>query len=182
MFAQAILFTIGSVLLTAFSWRFLRRPAAHGFYRFFAFEAILGLVILNAPAWLDEPFSLRQILSWLLLLASAFLAAHGFALLHEVGKPDERRDEDLLGIEKTTQLVTVGAYRFIRHPLYASLLCLGWGAFLKDPSLVGFALATLASTALELTARVEELENIAYFGAQYREYMGKTKRFVPGVW
>jgi hypothetical protein len=37
-------------------------------------------------------------------------------------------------LEKTLKLVTIGAYHYIRHPLYVSLLILGAGASLKDVS------------------------------------------------
>jgi protein-S-isoprenylcysteine O-methyltransferase Ste14 len=76
-------------------------------------------------------------------------------------------------------LVEVGVYRFIRHPMYASVLALGWGAFLKRPSIVGLALALCASGFLAATAVVEERENVARFGASYTAYMKGTRRFVP---
>ena len=155
---------------------------AHGFYRFFAFEAILGLIVLNAPVWFRDPFSPRQLASWLLLLTSLLLAVHGFYLLRRVGQPDHGiEDPTRLGIEKTTRLVRRGAYRFIRHPLYASLLALAWGAFLKAPSWPGILLAVVATAALYLTARVEERENLRNFGAEYAEYMRATRMFVPFI-
>ncbi len=51
------------------SWPYLRDPRAHGFYRFFAFEAVLGRVALNSPSWFLRPAAPRQIISWLLLSA-----------------------------------------------------------------------------------------------------------------
>jgi protein-S-isoprenylcysteine O-methyltransferase Ste14 len=48
-------------------------------------------------------------------------------------------------IEKTTILVTTGAYRYIRHPLYSSLLFLAWGIFFKAPSWPGGLLALAAT-------------------------------------
>jgi hypothetical protein len=78
-------FSIGIVFL---SWRSFRNLRSHGFYRFFAFEAILALIWLNIEFWFRQPFSVRQILSWLLLLISIFLAVHGFTLLRRIGKPD----------------------------------------------------------------------------------------------
>jgi protein-S-isoprenylcysteine O-methyltransferase Ste14 len=152
----------------------LRSPRAHGFYRFFAFEALLGLVLLNARAWLRAPLSPRQVLSWLCLLASAGLALHGFSLLRRLGRPDGP-------IEHTTQLVTSGAYRYVRHPLYSSLFWLGLGAFLKDPSWLGTALLLGLAAALLATARVEERENLARFGEAYAAYCRRTRRFVPFV-
>lgn len=71
-------------------------------------------------------------LAWALLAVSLFLVLHGLRLLRTLGKPDQARgDTTLLPLEKTTQLVTVGAYRYIRHPLYSSLLFLAWGACCK---------------------------------------------------
>ena len=167
-------FAVISAGIAAYSWSALRRPRSHGFYRFFAFESLLGLVVLNLDAWYRDPFSPRQMLSWLLLVASLLLAAHGFYLLHTIGRPSG-------GFENTTVLVTRGAYRYIRHPLYSSLLGLGWGAFLKGPSLPGILLAVMATAFLVATARAEEGENLARFGAAYTSYVRVTKRFIPLV-
>jgi protein-S-isoprenylcysteine O-methyltransferase Ste14 len=177
-----LVFGIGSLPILWISRGSLRRRDAHGFYRFFAFEAILGLVALNLPTWLRDPFSPRQLASWALLLASLLLAVHGFTLLRRAGKPDPGiEDPTRLGVEKTTCLVRSGAYRVIRHPLYASLLALAWGVFLKAPSWLGLTLAVVATGALYLTARVEEQENLRNFGPAYGEYMRETRMFIPFV-
>jgi len=83
------------------------------------------------------------------------------------------------GFEHTTSLVTTGIYRFIRHPMYASLLYLTLGIALKNPTPDSLFLAFLASWMLVRTVLREELENLKYFGEEYREYMKHTKRFVP---
>ena len=78
-----------------------------------------------------------------------------------------------------------GFYRFFaweaifRHPLYSSLLFLAWGTFFKHPSWIGVCLAVLATFFLTMTAKVEEGENISFFGDVYRDYMKQTKMFVP---
>ena len=77
--------------------------------------------------------------------------------------------------------MTSGIYRYIRHPLYSSLLFLAWGALLKAPAPASAALAVLASAALVATARAEERENTAKFGEEYTRYMRATKRFLPLV-
>ena len=128
---KLVLFVVFSVGIACLSWRFLRLGRTHGFYRFFAFECILVLILLNADRWLTNPSSPAQVASWLLLLSSAALALQGARGLVIVGKPARiNRREEEIGIEATTTLVTVGAYRYIRHPLYASLLFLGWGTCL----------------------------------------------------
>mgnify|MGYP001819855295 FL=1 len=85
----------------------------------------------------------------------------------------------LIGIEKTTALVTVGAFKYIRHPLYSSLLFGTWGIFFKGPSLLAGILALTVTTFLLATAKVEEAENIRFFGAAYQTYMKQTKMFIP---
>ena len=166
------LFLILSAGLAALSWRFLRLRRSHGFYRFFAFECILALILLNVDHWFRNPFSPAQVASWLLLLGSTALVLGGVRLLLRVGKPARtgRREEEL-GIEATTTLVTVGVYGYIRHPLYASLLCLGWGAFFKHVTLFGFLLAVTLSAFLTATAKVEEAECLRKFGDSYALYM-----------
>jgi protein-S-isoprenylcysteine O-methyltransferase Ste14 len=169
---RSVVLAVGSAGILLLSWDSLRDPRAHGFYRFFAFEVVLALFVLNVEHWFREPFSACQIISWLLLVASLFLVLHGFHLLRVVGRPEGK-------IENTTTLVRVGAYKYIRHPLYASLLLLAWGIFFKDPSWIGGALAVAASLFLWATARVEEAENLTRFGASYAAYIKTTKRFIP---
>jgi protein-S-isoprenylcysteine O-methyltransferase Ste14 len=177
---EGILFVAATAGIVYVSRSSLRVPRSHGFYRFFAWEFLLLLFLLNVRRWFDEPFSLHQIVSWLLLLTSLFLVFQGFHLLRRYGKPSGRRDEKaLIGIEKTSTLVTTGVYGYIRHPLYSSLLFLGWGTFFKHPSWLGGLLALLATIFLMLTARVEEDENIRFFGTAYQEYMKQSKMFVP---
>lgn len=158
----------------------LRHPRSHGFYRFFAWEAILALGLLNAEVWFRAPLSWHQLISWLLLVISAFLAIRGVWLLRRVAQPDARRDEaPLIGFERTTELVTVGAYRYIRHPMYSSLLFLAWGIFFKAPSWAGGLLVLAATLLLVATALVEEAADARFFGPAYEEYKKRTKMFIP---
>jgi protein-S-isoprenylcysteine O-methyltransferase Ste14 len=155
-------------------------PRSHGFYRFFAFESILALVLINAREWFSNPFSIHQVISWLLLIISIVLVAHGAYLLRVVGRPKKERDDrELIGIEKTTSLVKIGAYRYIRHPIYASGFYGAYGVFFKNPSWPGIALALSATVFFVLTAKVEEKECIRFFGADYQAYMRETKMFIP---
>ncbi len=179
---RLLLFVLFSIGLAGLSWPFLKLRRTHGFYRFFAFECILAVIFLNVDHWFRDPFSPAQVISWLLLTGSAALVLHGVHLLMRVGKPARTgRREGELGLEATTTLVSVGAYRYIRHPLYASLLCLGWGAFFKHLTWFGLVLAVTMSAFLTATAKVEEDENLRKFGDSYSAYMRKTKMFVPFV-
>jgi protein-S-isoprenylcysteine O-methyltransferase Ste14 len=132
------------------------------------------LILVNTDVWFHDPFLILQIISWLLLISSIIMAAYGFYLLKVVGRPKQ-------GIEDTTQLVIVGAYKYVRHPLYSSLLFLAWGAFLKQVSLLSGLLVLAASLLLIATARVEEREDLEKFGADYADYMKRTTMFIPYV-
>ena len=140
------------------------------------------LLLLNVKYWFDDPFSPHQIVSWLLMSISLVMVWQGIASLLHLGNPDPiRNDAPLIGFEKTTALVTAGIYRYIRHPIYSSLLFLGWGLFFKHPTWTGVLLSLAASAFLIFTARAEEGENLHYFGESYRAYMKRSKRFIPFV-
>jgi protein-S-isoprenylcysteine O-methyltransferase Ste14 len=180
---ELLIFLAGSAFFVYVSRHALRNPRSHGFYRFFAWEMMLALVLLNFPMWTVDPFSPRQIVSWGLLLASIVLVIEAVKLLRKIGRPDtaERPDAELFSFEKTSALVTDGIFRYIRHPMYAALLYLTWGAYLKDISLASTLLAGGASIALLITALRDEAECLQHFGAGYAEYMLKSKRFLPFV-
>ena len=179
---ELVVFLSGSLGFIILSLRSFLKPYSYGIPRFFAFEAILGLVVLNAQHWFVEPFSLLQMISWVLLLDSAYLAIHAFWTLRRFGAADRSiPDHSRMTIEKTTHLVTEGPYRSIRHPMYASLLWLAWGIFLKQPTLLTALVALFASVALHFTAVLEERHNLQSFGDEYLAYMRRTKRFIPFV-
>lgn len=175
-----LLFIAGTTGLAYVSRDSLGDARSHGFYRFFAWVAILALALMHVDVWFRDPFSWHQIISWVLLAVSAFLVIQGMILLRRRGRPDAQRNETpMLALEKTTRLVTTGAYRYIRHPLYSSLLWLAWGIFFKAPSYEGGLLATAATLFLVATARIEEAEDLRFFGEAYRDYMSRTKMFIP---
>ncbi|MFZ5905679.1 MAG: methyltransferase family protein [Chloroflexota bacterium] len=178
---KTLIFSLGTLLLVIISRASLRQPRSHGFYRFFAWEAILALFLLNADFWFRDPFAPHQLIAWTLLFASLVPLAFGVHSLRTRGKPASHRESgpSLLAFEKTTQLVTSGIYRYIRHPLYSSLLLLAWGIFFKHPSWTGTAFVLAASFFLILTAGADEKECVQFFSVEYQEYMQKTKRFIP---
>ncbi len=174
-FMEIIIFVIGTLLIAYFSWWFsIKEKRYHGIYRFFSFESLFALTLFNYPYWFENPFNIFQIFSWLLLFASLILAIHGFYLLKKIGRPAGQ-------IENTSRLVIQGTYKYIRHPLYCSLLLLGCGIFLKYISVNTLLFALVNIIALYETAKVEELEMIDKFGDGYLKYMKRTKMFIPFI-
>jgi protein-S-isoprenylcysteine O-methyltransferase Ste14 len=179
-YIKIIIFTVASAGIIWLSKNSLRSIHNHGFYRFFAFEAIVILILYNLDYWFDDPFSIHQLISWGLLSISLTLVIWGAWLLVKAGKPEESRgDPALIGIEKTTELITVGIYRYIRHPMYSSGLFGVWGICFKQYSWANILITVIATVFLILTAKMEEAENIRYFGESYRQYMKKTRMFIP---
>jgi protein-S-isoprenylcysteine O-methyltransferase Ste14 len=171
---ETILFVILTIGIIFISIPSLRKPGSHGFFRFFAWEIILGMIVINMHGWFENLFAWYQIISWLLLFASLIPVSYGVILLRTIGKPTDE-------LEATTQLVTKGIYQLIRHPLYASLLYLAWGLFFKSPSMLDGCLAAVASAFLYATALADEAECVVKFGQDYCRYMKTTKLFIPFV-
>ena len=183
MIWKTVVFVVASSVLVYISRGSLRVPRSHGFYRFFAWEFILALFLLNIEVWFQNAGSWYQIVTWFLLCVSIVPLVFGIRSLKSLGKPTEQREGEpqLLSFEKTSTLVTTGIYRYIRHPLYSSLLLLAWGIFFKAPSGLGMVPAVGATVFLVLTARADETECIRFFCTEYQEYMNQTKMFIPYV-
>ena len=179
---KTLLFGILSIPIILLSWRTLFRPRSHGFYRFFSWECIIWLFVSSYQVWFAHPFSLKQIFSWVFLIISIYLVITSVVLMHKFGKPGkEREDENLYSFERTSELVTQGIFKYIRHPMYSSLLFLTWGIYLKNPTLFLLIPAVLSSVFLFLTTLFDEKECIGYFGDKYRVYMKTSKRLIPFI-
>ena len=87
---------------------------------------------------------------------------------------------DTVVTRKAHTLVTVGPYRWVRHPFYDAV-----GSAVLANSLVAanwFLLATgvLLIALFVVRTRTEEAHLLARFGDSYRSYMNRTGRFFPG--
>ena len=165
----------GTILIIIFSWFLsIKYKRYHGIARFFAFESVFILVLLNFRVWFINPFSPFQVASWILLMLSIYVVVTGYLLLKRKGKPDSN-------FENTSLLVKSGIYGYIRHPLYLSICLLGTGIMLKDPAPAQLCLGAINLIAVYITARIEETEMIKKFGDDYRVYMKETRMFIPFI-
>jgi len=161
--------------IVLFSWHFsVKEKRYHGIARFFAFESIFILILLNLKVWFRDPFSIHQIISWILLIISLYPAVAGLILLKKTGRPEN-------SFENTTVLVRSGLYKYIRHPLYCSLILLGTGIMLKDSGTLQLIAGAVNLIAVYITSRIEEREMISRFGDSYIDYMKETKMFIPFI-
>jgi len=79
------------------------------------------------------------------------------------------------------RLVTSGPYRFSRNPMYLGHLIFFAGLAVTFRSY--FALALLLGHAVWFDRRVrgDEARLAARFGAEYTDYMGRVRRWLPGL-
>jgi protein-S-isoprenylcysteine O-methyltransferase Ste14 len=165
----------GTCFIILFSWFLsIKYKRYHGIARFFAFESVFIMVLLNYNVWFESPFSIAQIFSWIFLILSAWIVISGYLTLKRKGKPE-------INFENTSVLVKTGLYKYIRHPLYLSIFLFGTGVLLKQPGKYQLILGIVNLLAISLTARIEEYEMIVKFGDEYKNYMKETKMFIPYV-
>lgn len=180
---QLVVFSLVSIPLMVLSRKSIFNPRSHGFFRLLGWECIAWLLSSNYKFWVTNPFGLKQMTSWFLLLLSLYYVIAGLARLQISGKPEKSTSRDFLfRFERTTVLVTSGIFSLVRHPMYGSLIFLSWGIFLKNANAVLLSVTIACTFFLYLTALRDEQECLDYFGNSYLEYRKKTKMFVPFLW
>jgi protein-S-isoprenylcysteine O-methyltransferase Ste14 len=134
-------------------------------------------VLTNAPAFANYTFRPWQ--GW--LGAAVFAAA--LWLFYRTHNDLGRNWSVTLEVREQHTLVTGGVYRRVRHPMYSAfwlwalaqaLLLPNWIA--GPAGLVGFG------TLFFLRVGREEALMIETFGDEYRRYMARTARVLPGIY
>lgn len=84
-------------------------------------------------------------------------------------------------IEKQ-KIVTNGIYGHIRHPLYLGEIIRNIGFALTAYSLYGLIPILIGNALLLFRIGIEERMLLEEFGAEYEEYMRRTKKLVPHIY
>jgi protein-S-isoprenylcysteine O-methyltransferase Ste14 len=85
-------------------------------------------------------------------------------------------------VSQDQRIVQDGVYRFVRHPSYTAALLMFTGIGLALGSWISLALLFLVHCYLYgIRVAVEEKALLQTLGKPYREYMLRTKRFIPFV-
>jgi len=117
------------------------------------------------------------------LIAGSLILALGLWLFHRSHVDLGTNWSVTLEIRESHRLVTEGVYRQVRHPMYSAFLLYGLGQAVAVPNWV-IGPSYLAAMALLVALRLKAEEELMrdQFKGEYDTYVGRTKRFIPGVW
>jgi len=146
--------------------------------------AWLGSMILPL-LWLFSPlFAIAEYpLNSVIFAAGVLVAASGLWLFRQSHIELGKNWSISLDLREGHQLVTSGLYRHLRHPMYTSIFLCALGQALVVPNWI-VGPANLVAFFVLFTVRVQPEERMMAekFGDQYRSYLAKTKRLIPGIW
>ena len=91
-----------------------------------------------------------------------------------------RRFVSVVAVQEGHTLHTSGFYAAVRHPSYLGILLMDLGFAGVFRSTIALALMPVVFWMFKRRMDVEEAFMIEHFGADYRDYMGRTKRIIPG--
>jgi len=84
--------------------------------------------------------------------------------------------------DERTELVTDGAFRLVRNPIFTAMLITATGLAMIIPNVISILGLVALVVALEVQVRlVEEPYLRTVQGAEYRAYAQSTGRFAPGI-
>jgi len=93
-----------------------------------------------------------------------------------------RRFVSVVALQPGHSLHTRGFYTLVRHPSYLGIILMDLGFAGVFRSALALALMPMVFWMFSRRMDVEEAFMVDQFGAEYREYMGRTRRILPGVY
>jgi len=143
------------------------------------FAFFLPLIWVATPLLASADYPLRPVP----LFGGTLCLVFGLWLFHRSHAELGANWSITLEVRENHRLVTEGLYRWVRHPMYLSLLIYSAGQALVLPNYVagpsyGVAMALLFA----VRVGAEERMMLEEFGKDYEAYMARTKRLVPGLW
>jgi protein-S-isoprenylcysteine O-methyltransferase Ste14 len=163
------------------------------------------------PVQQKEPFAKRLLVYWLPLLIAGLLLGpgdwFGHSLLREQFVPHTTLvyssgfalavfgaalailSRMLLGrnwsatvqLKQEHELITIGPYRLVRHPIYTGLLLLFLGNAVMVGDWRGLLAVAIVLVSFWRKLRLEEVWLAEHFGEPYRLYQARTKALIPAV-
>lgn len=135
----------------------------------------VSIVLFIIAFWLTGQIPLPPLSGNQTLLDSVFIIASLLTLAIIVWSV-----RSLPPADRGRKLCTSGAFRYVRHPLYAAFLSVfNFGLAIWLNSYIMVIWAVLLHPLWHYIVRDEETMMIGLFGDEYREYGKRTGRFLP---
>ncbi len=141
---------------------------------------LIGLAVF-VVVWVADSFFLQKttfLASYVplyqrlaVLIICAGIAFYLFKSGHVVVSGDTRPD----------WVVSTGAFRYVRHPLYLGSLLFYFGISFATGSLACLALFLIMFVLYNYIATYEEKLMVAKLGDDYLDYMNKTNKWIPRI-
>jgi protein-S-isoprenylcysteine O-methyltransferase Ste14 len=124
-------------------------------------------------------FWLRQPRSWQIILAIFFFAL-GILLSWTSTRALGRQWRIDAGLSSDHELIMAGPYRFVRHPIYTSMLCVLLGTGFVVTPLPLFLLALVVFLiGTEIRVRIEDKLLASQFGEKFQQYQRSVPAYIP---
>ncbi|MFI5071576.1 MAG: methyltransferase family protein, partial [Terriglobales bacterium] len=141
---------------------------------------ILLVAIAYSMLW-QSKFWERPLPGWRLACSVALLALAGvvsWTATRSLGR-QWRLDA---GVNADHELVMMGPYRVVRHPIYASMLCILLGTgFMITPWWLLLASLLVFVAGTEIRVRIEDRLLASHFGERFKEYRSSVPAYIPFV-
>ena len=169
-FPRAVLGTQTFILIVTMVFR--RTPVKvtpNPWYWLLAFVATYGIFFVNAFAWNGRPLIPPVVSNWLAVLAGAIFIYARLSLGRSIGFVPANRG-----------IVTRGAYRFVRHPIYTALFVAMVAFVLRNYSPLTLLMASVIVILFVIKSIVEE--RFLRSDPDYAAYLQRVRyRWIPGV-
>ncbi|KPJ61695.1 MAG: hypothetical protein AMJ46_00085 [Latescibacteria bacterium DG_63] len=113
------------------------------------------------------PPYIRLVILILALITATYLFLRGHIVVEHEKRP--------------AGVMTTGAFRYVRHPLYLASILFYLGLTLSTVSLFSVALLVVVFIFYDYIATYEEKQMEIKFGETYRNYMRETGKWVPRI-
>jgi len=170
--------------VSAFGTKRAARVDSLGTMLVYRVPLLLGFALLfsNHPwaglEWLWRAF-LPAAMGWAWLGLLLLLLGVGFACWARVALG--RNWSGTVQLKQDHELVVVGPYRWVRHPIYTGILLGLFGTALVIGEWRGLLALVLVAAGFWFKLRHEEAWMRERFGAAYVDYMRHTKALIPGI-
>jgi protein-S-isoprenylcysteine O-methyltransferase Ste14 len=111
------------------------------------------------------PLFIRLVILTLVLIIAVYLSTSGHVVVAHGERPNS--------------VVSTGAFRYLRHPLYSAAILFYLGLTVATASLISLALLVVIFLFYNYIAGYEERLMEAKFGEDYVSYKKRTGRWVP---